>query len=77
MDTLDFLPPDSTEKYIMELRHIDCMSWADIQRTTHLTRSPCYDYYNKGLDRLLTYGKVIEQLGAFEARQRRTERDGY
>lgn len=77
MDILDFLPPDSMEKNILELRHIDCMSWNAITRAVHLTRSPCNEYYNRGLDRLLTFKKVHTILADFEAKTNRTESDGY
>lgn len=77
MDMLDFLPPDSMEKNILELRHIDCMSWNAITRAVHLTRSPCNEYYNKGLDKLLTFKKVHSILADFEARINRAETDGY
>lgn len=77
MDILDFLPHDSMEKNILELRHIDCMSWNAITRAVHLTRSPCNEYYNRGLDRLLTFKKVHTILADFEARTNRAEADGY
>lgn len=77
MDILDFLPADSTEKFILELRHIDCKSWSEIARTVHLTRSPCNEYYNKGLNKLLTFKKVHVILSEFEDMISRTENDGY
>lgn len=77
MDILDFLPPGSMEKNILELRHIDCMSWSAITRAVHLTRSPCNEYYNKGLDRLLMFKKVHTILAEFEARVNRAVADGY
>lgn len=77
MDILDFLPPDSMEKNILELRHIDCKSWTAITRAVHLTRSPCNEYYNKGLDKLLTFKKVRAILDDFEARINRVDGDGY
>ena len=63
MDILDFLPQGSTERTIMELRHIDCKTWAQIQRAVFLTSSPCYAYYNKGLDALLAESKVRKIIG--------------
>lgn len=67
MDILDFLPADTTERMIMELRHIDCKSWIEIQKTVHLTRTPCYDYYNKGLDKLLESEEVHTKLAHYKA----------
>lgn len=77
MDILDFLPADSTEKFILELRHIDCKPWSEIARTVHLTRSPCNEYYNRGLDKLLTFKKVRSILADFESMLDITEHDGY
>lgn len=68
MDVLELLPSDSTEKEILELRHIDCKSWAQIQRLVHLTRSPCFEYYNRGLDQLLAIDKVNCILETFKTK---------
>lgn len=63
MDILDLLPEDSTERTILELRHLDCKPWREINRTVYLTASPCYEYYNRGLDTLLAMDKVRQTLG--------------
>lgn len=63
MEILDFLPQGSTERTIMELRHIDCKAWAQVQRAVFLTPSPCYERYNKGLDALLGNTKVRTMIG--------------
>jgi len=77
MDVLDFLPAESTERDILEYRHIDCKPWNEIMDQVHLTRSPCFEHYNKGLDRLLTYKKVRATLERYEARLAREARDSY
>ena len=77
MDVLDFLPAESTERDILEYRHIDCKGWNEICDLVHLTRSPCFEHYNKGLDKLLTYKKVRATLEAYEARLAREARDSY
>ncbi len=77
MKILDFLPMDSTERAIMELRHIDCKPWNEIMKAVHLSRSPCFMYYEKGLQRLLSYKKVQKTLASFEAKIKRAEKDGY
>lgn len=77
MDILDFLPAESTERDILEYRHIDCKSWNEICDLIHLTRSPCFEHYNKGLDKLLTYKKVRATLEAYEARLAREAKDSY
>jgi hypothetical protein len=58
MDIIDLLPADSTERTILELRHIDCKPWKEICKAVYLTRSPCYDHYNKALDKLLGHEEV-------------------
>lgn len=63
IEILDILPHGSTERTIMELRHIDCKTWTQIQRTVFLTSSPCYERYNKGLDMLLAESKVRKIIG--------------
>lgn len=77
MDVLEFLPAESTERDILEYRHIDCKPWNEIMDLVHLTRSPCFEHYNKGLDRLLTYKKVRATLEAYENRLAREARDSY
>lgn len=63
MEILDILPQGAIERTIMELRHIDCKTWTQIQRTVFLTSSPCYERYNKGLDMLLAESKVRKIIG--------------
>ena len=63
MEILDFLPQGSTERTIMELRHIDCKTWTQVQRAVFLTASPCYERYNKGLDALLGNTEVRNIVG--------------
>jgi hypothetical protein len=62
MDIMDYLPEDSTDRMILELRHIDCRSWGQVVKEASLTRTPCNDYYNKGLEKLLTFKKVRKIL---------------
>jgi len=66
IDLLELLPAESTERIILELRHIDCKNWADICDTVYLTRTPCAKYYNRGLDALLRMSKVRRTLGLEE-----------
>lgn len=63
MDILDLLPEDATERTILELRHLDCKPWREINKTVYLTASPCFEYYNQGLDTLLSMDKVRHTLG--------------
>lgn len=77
IDVIEYLPEESTERDILELRHIDCKTWSEICRLVHLTRSPCFEYYNRGLDRLLSFKKVCIALEAYEDRLAREARDTY
>lgn len=63
MDILAHLPPNSMERIILELRHLDCKPWEKIQATVYLTASPCFDYYNQGLDALLAMDTVRQTIG--------------
>lgn len=58
MNIMDFLPLDSVERTILEYRYIDCLSWRDISKEINMTRTPCNEYYNKGIDALLNYKKI-------------------
>ena len=77
MEVIEFLPQDSLEREIMEMRHIDCKPWNEIMRTIHLSRAPCFRKYSAGLERLLTYKKVRSMLAEFRARVERSEKDSY
>ena len=63
MEIIELLPQGSTERTVLELRHIDCRTWTQIQRAVYLTSSPCYERYNKGLDMLLVKNKVRKIIG--------------
>ena len=62
MKIMDFLPTDSTERSILEYRHIDC-------KEANMTRTPCNKHYNAGIDKLLTYKKVQSILQEFASSQ--------
>ena len=66
MELLELLPAESTERTILELRHIDCKTWKKIYQAAYLTRTPCFRYYNRGLDTLLGMNEVRRKLGLEE-----------
>lgn len=66
MKMMDFLPADSMERTVLEYRHIDCLSWNQIMQETNYSRQSCNNYYNAGLDKLLTFKKVNKMLEDFE-----------
>lgn len=61
MDIIDLLNEDSMERMILELRFIDCKSWAAIGKEMHLSRSSLFFYQDKGLKELLKF-KRIEKI---------------
>lgn len=62
LEVMDFLPLDSTERMILEYRHIDCLSWKNVLMRVGLTKTPCNKYYNKALDMLLGNNEIIKLL---------------
>lgn len=58
MDIMDFLEESSTERMVLELRFIDCKSWAVIEKEMHLSRRSLFDYQNRALEKLLGFKKV-------------------
>lgn len=66
MDIMDFLEENSTERMVLELRFIDCKSWAAIEKEMHLSRRACFDYQNKALEKLLGFKKVRAALKEYE-----------
>lgn len=74
MDLLDFLPEDSDEKNILELRYVDNMSWTDIAKTQSMSKSRCIDYWNIGLEKLLAFKKVRVLLEDYEKELRKNDR---
>ena len=51
MEFMDFLPIDSVKRSILEYRYIDCM-----------TKTPCFRYYNQGIDELINKSEVVQIL---------------
>lgn len=66
MDIMDFLEENSTERMVLELRFIDCKSWAAIEKELHLSRRSCFDYQSKALDSLLGYKKIKSVLKEYQ-----------
>lgn len=77
MDVIEFLPADTIERDILEARHIDCKPWDKVMECVHLSRSPCFENYNKALNKLLKYKKVRAILSEYKARLDREARDTY
>lgn len=59
-DIMEFLPPDSTERAILEYKYIDTCSWSKICELEHMSRTPATQYWRKGLYKLLEFAKIQE-----------------
>lgn len=66
IDMLNFLPPDSEEKNILEYRYLDGYSWGQIAKESAMSKSRCIDYWNNGLDKLLKFKKVKHILDEYK-----------
>lgn len=74
MKMMDFLPAESTERIILEYRHIDCLSWKQIAREMNYSIRTCRNKYDSGMEKLLGYKKVqkmIEEYSEINASQPR------
>lgn len=58
MDIIEFLPENSMERTIIEHRYIDRLSWGQICKIEHISRTPGTRYWRKGLYELLEFKKV-------------------
>lgn len=65
MDILDYLDAKSDERMVLELRHIDNLPWVKIEKKASMSRSTCFDYYNKGINKLLTFKRVKKILAEY------------
>ena len=72
MNILSLLP-DSDEREILEYRHMDGMRWSEIQERMKMSRSPCFQCYRRGLNRLLSFQCVREILSDFEEKSGKDE----
>ena len=73
MDLIDLLPVGSTERTVVEMRHIDCKPWEQIERAVYMSRSAIFNYYNAALDMLARNEQSGKLLGDFKPRNRGPE----
>lgn len=73
MDLIDLLPVGSTERTVVEMRHIDCKPWEQIARAVYMSRSAIFNYYNAALDMLARNEHSGKLLGDFKPRNRGPE----
>lgn len=60
MDILAYLPVNSLEREICELRHIDMKSWRQISEQIPMSRSACAAHYSDAIDLLLQNARIQE-----------------
>ena len=70
MDLIDLLPVGSTERTVVEMRHIDCKPWEQIAKAVYMSRSAIFNYYNAALDMLARNEQSGKLLGDFKDRNR-------
>ena len=73
MDLIDLLPVGSTERTVVEMRHIYCKPWEQIARAVYMSRSAIFNYYNAALDMLARNEQSGKLLGDFKPRNRGPE----
>ena len=73
MDLIDLLPVGSTERTVVEMRHIDCKPWEQIARAVYMSRSAIFNYYNAALDMLARNEQSGKLLGDIKPRNRGPE----
>lgn len=74
MDLIDVLPANSTERTVVEMRHIDCRPWDKIAETLYMSRSNVFNYYNAALDQILENKRNRKLLEEYMARERERAR---
>jgi hypothetical protein len=70
MDLIDLLPPNSMERTVVEMRHIDCKKWDQIAREVFKPVKPVFNYYNAALDQLMKYKRANKLVGDFDTSTR-------
>ena len=71
MDLIDVLPANSTERTVVEMRHIDCRGWDKIAEALYMSRSSVFNHYNAALDKILENKRNRKLLEEYIARERR------
>ena len=69
MDLIDVLPANSTERTVVEMRHIDCRGWDKIAEALYMSRSNVFNYYNAALDKILENKRNRKLLEEYMARK--------
>ena len=62
MDIIEFMPQREIGRQILELRHLDGMSFSQIADAIPMSRSQCYVHYGIALDYLLQFDKVQKMV---------------
>lgn len=66
MDIIDYLPLNSIEREICELRHIDLKTWSAISAEIPMSRSQVNRRYNVAIDILLNQQRIRKMIAKHE-----------
>lgn len=72
MDIIEYLD-ESQEKEVLEYRFLDGEPWKAIEKKMSMSKSRCIDYYNMGLEKLLSYKKIRVILEEYEKDEKERE----
>ncbi|MCD8295843.1 MAG: hypothetical protein LUE27_11485 [Clostridia bacterium] len=61
-EVLDYLPPASKQRIVLEYRHIDCLEWQRVADALHYSRGTCWRLYGEGIDLLLEEPDIQDML---------------
>lgn len=61
-EILEYLPVNSLEREVCELRYLDMKKWDDVSDMIPMARSKCIEHKNKALDILLEYPRIRKMI---------------
>lgn len=67
MDIMDYLDKQSDEREALELYYIDGCTWEDVAEKMDVSRRQVFNLRRAGLEKLLTFKRVRENLKKYEA----------
>lgn len=62
MDILEYLPVNSLERRICELRYLDMKPWGEISKRIPMSRSQCHRRCNEGLEKILSHSRIQKMV---------------
>ena len=62
MEIIEYIPIHEVARQILELRHIDMMTWYEIAEAIPMSRQQCSRKYKEALDSLLQYPEIQKKV---------------